>query len=227
MLLLRSRLDPQRKHNLVIKIWVNITEVNEKFDQMARNLTEKENAMGTLLNQINRSSSKLVQIGLLPSVPGLFTVGLSSNPHEHLDNTAKESLNDNQHAKSLPAHLVSSNLQSLVQNMELFKTYLIQVESCKMKLIQLQQDIEVITNGGDRSGLNIEQVDHRRVKTEVVESSSQTTKGEIESIVVSSRSLCFCYSCSLVDWLPLSTRQCRCERVVEVALRCKAEPAFK
>lgn len=98
---------------------------------MAQVLTEKEKLMELLLNKINQNSSSLVQVGLLPSIPGLFST---------------DSIRNQNTEKSLPSNLVSANLQSLVKNMELFKSYLIQVEQSKMKLVRMKDQMKLIEN---------------------------------------------------------------------------------
>jgi len=97
--------------------------------KLRHRLEEKETAMATLLKQMNAISSNLVDTGILPPIPGLFTSlsGLKSD----LSSSPTKSSNT-------PNNEVSHSLRKLICDMESFKTYLIQVEDSRSKLAQLE-----------------------------------------------------------------------------------------
>lgn len=126
------------------KYTIIIILVKQRYDQMVKSLSEKEKSMEKILNQINKSSTKLVQIGLLPTIPGLFTDSTNSGTRNGNSSAIGTTNSVNYKPTSLPTHLVSNNLQSLVHNMELFKTYLIQIENCKRELAKVENTIDCI-----------------------------------------------------------------------------------
>lgn len=154
-------------------------EAGKKILQLKSKLCQKEETMEQLLDSINRVGSKLVGVGILPSIPGLFSCLPSSSklssslegsdaknsqksisePVDILrDQLSQESTYSSSHFVNQPQSrncrkmtndVVSESLRALIQNMEQFKTYLIQVEDLRRRLSQLESEVIMSSSGGE------------------------------------------------------------------------------
>lgn len=75
-------------------------------------------------------SSSLVDSGILPTIPGLFSSQPQVLPTADVDDKSNKSAKSN--------HATSESLRVLIRDMEAFKSYLIQVDDCRSKLAQLE-----------------------------------------------------------------------------------------
>lgn len=138
--------------------------------------------MEQLLDRINRVGSKLVGAGILPSIPGLFSCLPSSSklssslegsdaksPQKSItepadilrDKICQDSTYSSSHfvnqpqsrnCRKLTNDVVSESLRALIQNMEQFKTYLIQVEELRRRLSQLESEVIMSSSCASSSG---------------------------------------------------------------------------
>lgn len=246
-------------------------------------LEAKEKIMLRLLSTIDGVGSKLVDAGILPSIPGLFsnksdssnesTGEKTSDKIRGNENTSSSHFNTSSHgtksieqestssdtkllekqlaastsfiaslgsgAKTLfsPSYrssVVSDALRLLIQNMELFKSYLIEVENLrrKLNLLQVERNIcneksldvgetsdEMFTSLGGKSKEKYVEEEEEREENDDDESSYCKSLEEMEAY--NNGESKFTYS----DWCKCSNEveQCECSKNEQVEVKVEEE----